>query len=441
MARRRRSRPSPEPIEVVIEGLSHEGRGICHHHGKIVFVFGALPEERVRIQIQRSNRNFSEARVLEVLQASPQRIEPLCPHFGVCGGCSLQHLSATDQIELKQQNLLNMLDHVGIQAKQIAPPLRGSVWGYRRKARLGVKYVRKKGRLLIGFRERDTPYLADMQSCHILVEHVGMQLPRLMQLIEGLQAREHIAQIELAADDRNTQLVLRHLQPLSADDLQRLEEFARSSGLWLALQPDGPDSIHPLYPAEQTLYFNPLANGDLMIPFTASDFTQVNSQINQQMVSQALDWLNPVPEDRILDLFCGLGNFTLPLAQRSAWVTGVEVSETMVERARATAGRYALDNIEFLAADLTAIDPRAAWLQADYTRVLLDPPRSGALEVVKRLVERRPAEIVYVSCQPASLVRDLQQLQAGGYRLECLGLIDMFPQTAHVETMVLLRRS
>ncbi len=437
---RNRKRRLPEPFEVTIRGLSHEGRGIAHHNGKVVFVFAALPGERVRVQVNKSTKKFLEASVVEVIEPSPQRIEPHCPHFSVCGGCSMQHISTAYQIELKQQAILGMMEHAQIEIGEVMPPLTAEAWGYRRKARLGVKYVHKKQRLLIGFRERNKPYLADMHTCPVLDDRVGRQLTELMELIGGLEARETIAQIEVAADDEHCMLVLRHLQPLSATDRDKLLEFARSSGFWLQLQPQGPDSVEPLYPDEQVLRFRPLADSDIAIRFQATDFTQVNAAINQQMVRQALDYLDLQPEDKVLDLFCGLGNFTLPMARLAAQVTGVEGDPAMVQRAKQNALEFGLDNTEYFAADLTRLDPTTTWMRQTYDKILLDPPRSGALDIVEHIGVFDASTIVYVSCQPSSLVRDAEVLCAAGYRLTQLGLMDMFPQTAHVESMAVFQR-
>ncbi len=440
MARRKRRRESPPPFEARIEGLSHEGRGIAHHNGKIVFVFGALPGERVLIQINQSNKKYAEASVLEVLEASPLRIEPRCAHFGVCGGCSLQHLSNDDQIAIKQQAVLEMLQHADIDIGEVMPPLRGDHWGYRRKARLGVKYVIKKERLLIGFRERNKPYLADMQSCPVLIERVGQHLQDLMELVGSLETYDKIAQIEVAADDQHCQLVFRHLVPLPDADIAALTDFAKDTGFWLQLQPGAADTVHNLYPQEQVLRFKPLADEDIAIRFKATDFTQVNASINQQMVKQALDFLELESEDRVLDLFCGLGNFTLPMARRVQQVTGVEGDEAMVQRARENALEHGIENTEYFAADLSKIDGREGWMKQSYDKILLDPPRSGALEIVQKIKPLKASIIVYVSCQPSSLVRDARELIAAGYRMTHFGLMDMFPQTAHVESMAVFRR-
>ncbi len=440
MSRRNRQRQLPEPFEVTIEGLSHEGRGICHHNGKIVFVFAALPGEVVRIQINKTTRKYSEASVVEVISASPDRIQPHCPNFSVCGGCSMQHVSSQTQLKLKQQSLREMIEHAGIQVGQWLPPLTTVPWGYRRKARLGVKYVIKKQRLLIGFRERNKPYLADMQQCPILLEQVGQQLPLLMDLISGLQARETIPQIEVAADDEHCMLVLRHLKPLSDTDLQQLTQFARDNDFWIQLQPGAADSVIPLYPEQQVLRFKPLRDADLSIRFKPGDFTQVNADINQQMVQQALQFLNLQPEDRVLDLFCGLGNFTLPMARLASQVIGVEGDEAMVLRARENALEHGLENTAYYVSDLTKIDASAPWMKQKFDKILLDPPRSGAFEMVEHLSAMQAKTIVYVSCQPSSLVRDARILCDAGYDLDYLGVMDMFPQTAHVESMAVFNK-
>ena len=436
----RRRRKSPVILETRIEKLSHEGRGICHHNGKTVFVFNALPGERVEVQIDRNRKQLAEGHALRILEPSDQRIEPNCPHFSVCGGCSLQHLGSDDQLAFKQQALAERMEHAGIDVGGWMEPLRSTPWGYRRKARLGVKHVRKKGRVLVGFRERSSPFLADMRQCPVLDPRVGTRLEELSELIGGLEASNRIAQIELACDDEHCALAFRHLDPLSVEDRQRLIDFARDSGLWVQLQPAGPDSIEPLYPERQELYFRPLANEDLRIGFRVSDFTQVNADLNQRMVAQALERLELQPQQRVLDLFCGLGNFTLPLARRVASVTGVEGDRAMVQRARDNARALGIENTEYHAADLSAVDGGEIWLKTGYDRILLDPPRSGAQEVIPHLLKIGAGIIVYVSCQPASLVRDARLLVEGGYRLDALGIMDMFPQTAHVESMAVFRK-
>jgi len=434
-ARRRQRNRRPEPREVVIESMSHEGRGIAHVNGKTVFVFGALEGERVLIQVQKTNRNFDQASTLEVLEASPQRIEPRCEAFQVCGGCSLQHLDNDDQVEFKQGSLLEMMAHAGIEPGQILPPLRAAAWGYRNKARLGVKMVAKKGRVLVGFRERNTPYIADMKRCEVLLPMVGHRLELLSALIGGLDACASIPQIEVAADEDRIQLVFRHLQALSQNDREQLSEFAREQQFDILLQPGGPDTVEALFPEQSELYLRPDADNDIRIGFNALDFVQVNRDINRQMVAQAIRLLDLQPDHRTLDLFCGLGNFTLPMARRSARVTGVEVDVAMLERARTAALANHIDNTEYFAADLSQPDVDAVWMRQQYDRILLDPPRSGALEMARDIGRFQASRIVYVSCQPSSLVRDAAIICAQGYRLSQLGVMDMFPQTAHVEAM------
>ncbi len=440
MARKRRSRQRPEPATVRIEAMSHEGRGIANINGKTVFVFGALRNELVKIQIQKISRNFDQATTLEVIEASPQRIDAKCEAFERCGGCNLQHLSNDDQIEFKQNTLLEMMQHAGVEASEIIEPLQASSWGYRRKARLGVKYVRKKGRVLVGFRERNSSYLADMSQCEVLVQRVGHCLTKLSGLIESLEIRESIPQIEVAADDTNTQLVFRHLLALPETDRDKLLHFARETGLWIQLQSAGPDSIVNLHPDNQSLYFLPEANGDIRINFTAVDFVQVNNEINQKMVGQALEFLDLHPEDRVLDLFCGLGNFTLPMARRCHAVTGVEGDATMVKRAKNNALDHQIENTEYYVADLTQIDNDWPWMRQTFDKILLDPPRSGAMEIAEIIKRFKAQTIAYVSCQPSSLVRDSQIICDNGYKLIKLGAMDMFPQTAHVESMAVFVR-
>ena len=440
MAGRKRRNRLPEPTTVVIESMSHEGRGIAHINGKTVFVFGALTGEEVKIQIRKSNRKYDEAITLEVIKASESRIKPKCAAFEVCGGCSLQHLSSDDQVALKQQSLVDTMQHAGVTIGEVIPALRSHPWGYRKKARLGVKFVRKKDRLLIGFRERSTPFLADMAQCEVLIPEVGLHLKELCELIDGLDAKETIPQIEMAADGDHIVLVFRHLEDLSDSDRTALTEFAKTSGFWLQLQSAGPDSIVNLYPEQQGLSFAPLANDDIRIGFSPIDFIQVNTEINQQMVSQALGFLDLKPTDHVLDLFCGLGNFTLPMARRCAHVTGVEGDPAMVGRARQSALDNQIENTEYYAEDLTQPDTGVSWMKQKYDKILIDPPRSGAMEIVEIIKRFKASRIVYVSCQPSSLVRDSKIICDQGYKLEHLGIMDMFPQTAHVESMAVFTR-
>jgi len=439
-SRRGRRNRRAEPREVTIESLSHEGRGIAHVNGKTVFVFGALPGERVLIQVLKSSRKFDQATTLEVIEASPKRIEPRCEAFQICGGCSMQHLGNDDQLAVKQQSLLDMMAHANVAFGALIPALRGDHWGYRKKARLGVKYVAKKGRVLVGFRERNTPFIADMRRCEVLIPQVGHKLEQLSELIGRLEARAQIPQIEVAADEQRIQLVFRHLQPLSEHDQGLLREFARAEGFYIQLQPGGPETVHDLYPQQQSLGFDPLGDGSLSIAFGALDFVQVNTGINQKMVAQALALLDLQSTDRVLDLFCGLGNFTLPMAAQCEQVTGIEVDPAMVARARESALANNIHNTDYHAVDLTGPDPGYAWMQQTYDKILLDPPRSGAQEIARLIGRFNASRIVYVSCQPSSLVRDAVIICAQGYQMTHLGIMDMFPQTAHVESMAVFEQ-
>jgi 23S rRNA (uracil1939-C5)-methyltransferase len=440
MADRKRRNRLPEPATVVIEGMSHEGRGIAHINGKTVFVFGALIGEEVKIQIRKSNKKYDEAITLEVLRASDARIEPKCAAFRVCGGCSLQHMSSDDQVAFKQQSLIDTMQHAGITIGSVMPALRSHPWGYRKKARLGVKFVRKKGRLLVGFRERSAPFLADMVQCEVLIPEVGEHLQELCALIDGLDAKETIPQIEVAADNDQIVLVFRHLEDLTGHDYEALTLFAKSTGFWLQLQSAGPDSVVNLYPEHQHLSFVPLKDENIKIGFSPVDFIQVNTEINQQMVSQALHHLDLKPTDRVLDLFCGLGNFTLPMARRCAQVVGIEGDEPMVGRAKQSAIDNGIGNTEYFATDLTKPELDASWMREKFNKILIDPPRSGAMEIAEIINRFKAQKIVYISCQPSSLVRDSKIICSHGYKLEHLGIMDMFPQTAHVESMAVFTK-
>lgn len=325
--------------------------------------------------------------------------------------------------------------------RDVLPPLRSTTWGYRRKARLGVRYVRKKGRLLLGFREKHSNRVADLSACRVLVPAVGERLEALRELFAGLDAMDQVPQVEVAAGDESTVLIVRHLQALGEPDRQRLDEFGRACGLKIYLQAGGPDTVEPLSDIHRgTLQYH-LPGPGIEIHFEPGDFTQVNAGINRQMVDQAVALLEPAPGDRVLDLFCGLGNFTLPVAQRSAWVCGVEGDAGLVARAAANADRNGLDNVEFHAADLMQPDPDASWWNAAYDRILLDPPRSGAQAIIAALRPPYPRRIVYVSCDPATLARDAGLLVSQhGFRLSSAGIMDMFPHTRHVESMAVFDR-
>jgi 23S rRNA (uracil1939-C5)-methyltransferase len=424
-----------------IESLSHDGRGIAHIDGKTTFIDGSLPGEDISFLYTARTRKFDEGRLCELFTVSPERVEPRCAHFAVCGGCSLQHQAGERQIYAKQQSLLDNLERIGkVEPQRLLEPLTGPVWGYRNKARLGVKYVKKKGRVLVGFREKRSPYLADIRRCEVLHPSVGERIEALAELIQGMKTRERIAQIEVAVGGEVSALVFRNLDPLPAGDTDRLKVWARETGLHVYLQPAGPDSIELLWPEQSQLAYR-LPAFDLELYFLPTDFTQVNPAINQPMIEQALSLLEVDASQRVLDLFCGLGNFTLPLARKAGSVTGVEGDAALVQRARDNAQRNGVGNVEFHAVDLSEDPGTQAWMRQRYERILLDPPRSGAQEMVRHLAGLGAERLVYVSCHPGSLARDAGVLvNEHGYCLAAAGVMDMFPHTAHVESMALFVR-
>ena len=439
MAKRTRRKRLPEPVsDVSIESLSHDGRGVAHLDGKAVFIDGALPGEIVSFEYLVARKKFDEGRVTVVQQASPDRVEPKCPHFGLCGGCSLQHMEAGAQIRAKQQVLLDNLAHIGkLEPGTLLPPITGQIWGYRTKARLGAKDVIKKGRVLVGFREKRSAYVADLHRCEVLHPSVGEKFQELSALLEQMDARARIPQIEVAVAGEITALVFRHLDPLTDRDTGLLEQFAAEHQFQVYLQPAGPDSIEPLSSDHSSLSYRLPAQG-IEIHFRPTDFTQINTGINEQMIARVLGLLALQASDRVLDLFCGLGNFTLPMAQQAGLVVGVEGEAGLVSRARENAVANAIENATFHTANLVEDHIEASWVGEGYNKVLLDPPRSGAAEVLDLLGNVAPQRIVYVSCHPGSLARDAGVLvHEKGYRLLAAGVMDMFPHTAHVESIAL----
>ena len=440
---RRRERQRPELArEAVIESSSHDGRGVARIDGKATFVHGALPGERVRLRVVRHHRNFDEAEAEAVLEPSADRVEPACPRFGVCGGCSLQHVAPVAQIESKQQALLDALRHIGhLEPERIFAPIVGSSpWGYRRKARLGVKYVGKKGKVLVGFRERSSSFVTDTERCPVLHPRVGEALTALATQIGSLDIRERVPQVEVAMGDERCILVFRVLAPPSAGDAERLRSFGAAHGFVVYLQEGGLDSIRPLDPPGVQLTYA-LPEFDVELEFRPGDFTQVNFEVNRLMVARAVELLRPQPQERVLDLFCGLGNFTLPLARRAAEVVGVEGEAGLVARARANALRNGIGNARFYTANLYAALDAEPWLRERFEAALLDPPRTGAVEVLPLLPRLGVERLVYVSCYPGTLARDAAELvQRHGYRLVGAGAMDMFPHTAHVESIAVFQR-
>ncbi|MDM8547550.1 23S rRNA (uracil(1939)-C(5))-methyltransferase RlmD [Candidatus Venteria ishoeyi] len=442
MSRRRRKSPPAEPVITEIESLSHDGRGVSHVNGKTVFVDGALPGEQVEFQYTQTHGRFDEAKVLSVLSPSADRVEAKCPHAALCGGCSLQHMAPAAQVAYKHEVLLEQFTHIGeVQPETVVPPMTGAVWAYRRKARLGVRYVHKKGGVLVGFREKRNSFITDINSCPILIDAVGQHIMALRELISQLSVAKKIAQIEVAASDAHTALVFRNLEPLSAEDETLFQDFFTETGLHIYLQSGGLHTIAPLYPeAAQPLYYA-LPEQNLKLRFLASDFTQVNADINRQMINRALAWLDPQADETVLELFCGLGNFTLPLAQKAEKVIAVEGDAGLIERAGENAAENQLTNIHYHVADLMDADSTPTWAQETYQKVLLDPPRSGALEVIQKLDFSGVNKLLYISCSPATLARDAGVLvRDKGFSLSQAGIMDMFPHTAHVESIALFEK-
>lgn len=437
----------------ITHGISHEGRGIAAIEGKTIFIDGALKDETVtfslkpvkRARRQKKHKRFEEGQIETILLPSKDRSLPPCVHFMQCGGCSLQHMSESGQIEFKQEMVLEQLRHFGgVEAKHVLmPPILGKTLGYRRRARLGVKYVIKKGGVLVGFREKQNHYIADLNSCSILHPDIGNLISDLKILLTDLEACKAIPQIEVAVGDSEKALVFRNLISLTEQDKNKLREFGRLHNLVIFLQPGSPDSLESLWPHEHSgLLKYRLDPFNIDIQFGPLDFTQVNAEINQQMVSRVIECMDIKPEDEVLDLFCGLGNFTLPMARFAKAVCGIEGSSEMVQRAYANANYNEIKNVEFHMQNLQ--DPQnfldAPWLNKHYDKILLDPPRSGALELIPFLTKLIAAKVVYISCNPSTLARDLGEWLKNGYIVESLGILDMFPHTTHVETMAVLIR-
>jgi 23S rRNA (uracil1939-C5)-methyltransferase len=429
-------------VEAQVESLTLEGKGVARVEGKTVFIDGALPQEKVAFRYTSYKANYDEGRVETVLEASPDRVEPKCAHFAICGGCSWQHISLDAQIRYKQNILLENLQHIGkVQPETVFEPLTADGWGYRRKARLSARWVRKKQVALVGFREKAGGLVAEISRCEILHPLVGERITALQALVTSLDARETLPQIEVSiGDDGVVALVVRHMEPLSETDLSKLQNFAREFQFELYLQPAGPQSVHKVVGERELYYGHP--QFDTRVRFEPLDFIQVNQSLNRKMVMRALDLLAVQPTDTVLDLFCGLGNFTLPLARQAAQVIGVEGDQAMVERARVAAQANGLYNTDYYACNLMAEDlTKEPWLKRTYDRILLDPPRAGAKEVIPHLGKLKAKRIVYVSCDPATLARDAGELvNTQGYKLLGAGVMDMFPHTAHVESIAVFER-
>ena len=442
----------------IIESLDHAGQGIAREGGKTIFVEGGLPGERVSWLSYRRKPNFEMARVTEIHKAASARVEPRCPHFGVCGGCSLQHADPNLQIATKQRVLEDNLQHIGnVRPGAVYAPISGPTWHYRFRARVSVRLVPKKGGVLVGFHERRSSYIADMTSCSILPKPMSDMLVPLRHLIEGMSQPDRMPQIEMAVGEHpgnpnpnalDIVLVLRHLEPLTEADQARLSAFGQQHGVRWFLQPGGPATVHPLDPQDAPLLSYQLPNFGLTLQFAPTEFTQVNPAINHALVTKAMRLLAAQPGERVADMFCGLGNFTLPIARSGAQVVGVEGSEALVKRAAENAEHNGLGHLtSYFAANLF-LDCQPVLERMDkLDRMLIDPPREGAIELVKALPDAEqprgdaPHTIVYVSCNPATLARDAGILvNVKGYILEGAGIANMFPHTAHVESIALFRR-
>lgn len=425
-----------------IESLDLEAHGVAHHDGKVVFVEGALPGERVLARIVRRKPSFDVATVERVIKPSAQRVVPPCPNFGVCGGCAMQHLDASAQVAIKQRALEDTLWHIGkVKPQRVLAPMHGPTWGYRYRARFSVRLVSKKGGVLVGFREKRSRYVADMTQCLVVPAHVSDLLPCLRTLIGALSIPDRIPQIEVSVGDQTTALLMRHLNALTPEDISLLREFADRHGVSWWLQPKGVETAHPLNATDADILAYQLPEFGLRMPYRPTDFTQVNHEINRALIAKALLLLGVNKNDRIVDLFCGLGNFSLPLATRAGSVVGVEGNAALTARANEAATANGLASCtQFLTCDLFQVD--ALWLQGQgyFHKMLLDPPREGASAVCQALSQlaapERPMRIVYVSCNPATLARDAAALvHDAGYRLSGAGVVNMFPHTGHVESI------
>ena len=442
---------------LTVESLDMEAQGVARNsEGKVVFIEGALPGEQAQVEVGRQKNQWEQASLRTLRRESAQRVRPDCPHFGLhagaCGGCKMQHLQASAQVAIKQRVLEDNLAHLGkVKAERMLRPIEGPTWGYRLRARLSVRHVQRKGTVLVGFHERKSRYVADMSVCRVLPPRVSAMLLPLRALIGAMEARDRLPQIELAIGDGVTALVLRHLEPLSATDRQRLRDFAEVHQVQWWLQPKGPDTVQLLDEGGPALAYT-LPEFGLTMPFKPTDFTQVNHQINQVLVGRAVRLLAPQAQERVIDWFCGLGNFTLPLATRAAEVLGVEGSETLVERSRQNAAANGLaDKTRFDARNLFELTPDDLVAFGTAAKWLVDPPREGAFALAKALADlcsepvagwTPPQRIVYVSCNPATLARDAGLLvHVAGYRCTAAGAVNMFPHTAHVESMAVFERS
>ena len=429
---------------VNIESLDQEGRGIAHHEGKVIFIEGALTGERVTYSSYRKKPTFEIALATNIVKESFMRVQPKCIHFGVCGGCSMQHLEPRAQVAAKQRILEDNLQRIGkVKPETILPAIHGLPWGYRQRARLSVRHVLKKGKTLVGFHEKRSSFIADMTLCEILPPKISKLLPLLSQLVDGLSIRDRLPQIEVACGENVDVLVLRIMAPLTVSDEAALREFADAHDIQFWLQTKGPETVQPFHPPVAPQLSYTLPEFGIEMPFAPTEFTQVNHRLNRVMVHRAIRLLDPQPNERIADFFCGLGNFTLPIAKSGAQVLGIEGSQALVMRGLQGAAHNGLsDNTDFIAMNLFEMDEKTLADLGTFDKWLVDPPRDGAVELVKAITpETAPQRIVYVSCNPATLARDAEVLvHVKGYRLKAAGVMNMFPQTSHVESIAVFEK-
>ncbi|TDR18308.1 23S rRNA (uracil(1939)-C(5))-methyltransferase RlmD [Marinicella litoralis] len=441
MNRRSRSKLPQEPIELVIEDLSHDGRGVAKWNDKVVFVQNALPGETVMAKLNRKTRSFDEALATEIQNPSPDRVDPKCEFYTLCNGCSMMHLKEEKQISFKFNTLksnFHKMSHV--EPNEWMEPLTDSHWNYRRRARLSVKWVAAKEKVLVGFREKNGRFVADMNNCQVLEKPLADLLQPLATLFESMSIKAFIPQVECSMGESNTSIIIRHMKPLSSDDHQKVVDFSHHYNLQVYLQSKGPKTIKALESYDDPLGFE-LKSFNLKYEFLPNDFIQVNRKMNEKMITQALHAMDIQSDDVILDLFCGLGNFTLPMAQKAAQVVGVEGDAQLVARAKHNAEINQLDQVQFYEADLTHDHSKSVWFNVPYSKVLIDPPRSGAWEILPLIAETAAKTLIYVSCHPASLARDTDRLvNELGFTLEKAGVMDMFPHTSHVESMAIFTR-
>jgi 23S rRNA (uracil1939-C5)-methyltransferase len=435
VGRRRKVKIKEYGLKII--DYSDECRGVAKLDDKTIFVRGALIGEEVKARRYKNNASFEEADTLEVLTKNPDRIDAKCEFFHSCGGCSLQYLSSENQIKLKLDLVKNMFVRGGVEVENWIKPLTSDVWGYRRKARLGVRFVTKKDKAIVGFRERSSNFLTDMDSCEVLHPSIGKNLHRLAECVEKLSIKYKVAQFEVAISESDTVLILRNLEELTTDDKVILRNYADELGIKWQLQSGGVHSIENLSESQSDApnltYSHPDHN--IVMNFLSNDFTQVNFELNKKMVNLALEFLELNPDDEVLDLFCGLGNFTLPIAKYCKSVVGVEGDLGLVERAKQNAQTNQINNAEFFKADLFEENSGASWARKKYNKALIDPSRSGAAEVIKMLPKFGVEKLVYVSCNPATLVRDSVILKELGYKIKKATVMDMFSQTSHVESI------